>query len=240
MCVGPDGIFSRSAVIVPDMSDPLRPPFLVGLTGGIGSGKTTVANLFADLGVPLIDTDLIAHALTAPGGLAIPAIRDAFGADFIDDEGRMDRAAMRQRAFQDPGSRRLLESILHPLIRTETQREIAMAAERPYAIVVIPLLVEGGGARSWLDRIVVVDCPVDVQIDRVMRRNGIARTQVEAIIAVQADRERRLAAADDVIENGRRDPAELVPLVQALHAQYLCLVTRAHRRPSLEDTKPAR
>jgi len=197
-----------------------RPALLVGLTGGIGSGKTTVADLFGELGVPLIDTDLIAHELTAPQGAAIPAIRDAFGPRVIAADGRLDRAAMRALAFDDPAARRRLEAILHPMIRRETMRGIADAADRPYAIVVVPLLVESGTWRQWLDRVLVVDCPLELQISRVMQRSALARSQVEAIIAAQASREQRLAAADDVVENAA-DTAALEPQVRRLHAKYL-------------------
>lgn len=198
----------------------LRPALLIGLTGGIGSGKTTVANMFGELGVPLVDTDLIAHALTGPDGAAMPRIREAFGAEVVAADGRLDRAAMRALAFTDPGSRKRLEAILHPMIRDETSRQISAAALHPYAIVVVPLLVEGGKAAQRFDRIVVVDCPVEVQIDRVMKRSGLPREQVEAIIAVQVERSARLAAADDVVDNGG-DPADLPERVRALHARYL-------------------
>ena len=138
-----------------------RPALLVGLTGGIGSGKTTVAELFGALGVPLIDTDLIAHGLTAPDGAAMPAIREAFGPGVIAEDGRLDRTAMRELAFSDPGSRKRLESILHPMIREETWRQIAAAAAHPYAIVVVPLLVESGSWQAWIDRVLVVVAPGD-------------------------------------------------------------------------------
>lgn len=205
-----------------------RPALLVGLTGGIGSGKTTVANLFGALGVPLIDTDLIAHGLTGPGGAAMPAIREAFGESVIAADGRLDRAAMRELAFAAPGARRRLEAILHPMIRAETMRGIAQAAAAPYAIVVVPLLVESGTWRQWLDRVLVVDCPVQTQVERVMRRNPLPRAQVEAILAAQASREQRLAAADDVVDNGA-DAAGLEPQVRELHARYLALAAAAAR-----------
>jgi len=205
-----------------------RPALLVGLTGGIGSGKTTVADLFGALGVPLIDTDLVAHRLTGPGGAAMPAIRDAFGAPVIAADGRLDRAAMRELAFADPAARSRLEAILHPMIRAETVRGIAQAAAAPYAIVVVPLLVESGSWHQWLDRVLVVDCPVQTQIERVMRRSALARAQVEAIVAAQASRERRLAAADDVVDNGG-DAAGLEPQVRELHARYLALAAAAAR-----------
>jgi dephospho-CoA kinase len=207
-----------------------RPALLVGLTGGIGSGKSTVADRFADLGVPLVDTDVIAHELTAPGGAAIAAIRDAFGPEVIAADGRLDRAAMRERAFADPSARRQLEAILHPMIRAETMRGIAAAAQRPYVIVVVPLLVESGAWRSWLDRVLVVDCPVEVQIERVIRRSALPRAQVEAIIAAQASREQRLQAADDVVDNGG-DPSLIESQVRALHARYMALAERASEAP---------
>ncbi len=207
-----------------------RPDLLIGLTGGIGSGKSTVADRFADLGVTLVDTDLIAHQLTGPGGAAIEPIRTAFGPDVIATDGRLDRAAMRERAFADPAERKRLEAILHPMIRAETMRGIAAAAGQPYAIVVVPLLVESGTWRSWLDRVLVVDCPVDVQIERVIRRSGLARAQVEAIIAAQASREQRLQAADDVVDNAG-DPALIEPQVLALHARYTVLAAQARGAP---------
>ncbi len=207
-----------------------RPALLVGLTGGIGSGKTTVANLFGDLGVPLIDTDLIAHELTAPGGAAMPEIARQFGPAVLAADGRLDRAAMRKLAFDDPGARRRLEAILHPMIRSETQRGIAAASGSPYAIVVIPLLVEGGNWKGWLDRVVVVDCPVDVQVERVIRRSGLPPDQVRAIIAAQASREQRLAAADDVVDNAS-DPSALPGRVRELHAAYLELSRRRQAAP---------
>ena len=200
-----------------------RPPLLIGLTGGIGSGKTTVADLFGALGVPLIDTDLIAHALTGPDGAAMPTIREAFGSHVIAPDGRLDRDAMRALAFDDPACRKRLEAILHPMIREGTERGIAAAASHAYAIVVVPLLVEGGGRGRRFDRVLVIDCPVEVQIERVMRRSGLARAQVEAIIAVQATRERRLAGADDVVNNGGAQPSELSDRVRALHDHYLVL-----------------
>ena len=208
------------------MNIPVRPPLLVGLTGGIGSGKTTVANLFATRGVPLIDTDLIAHSLTTPGGAAMPAIEREFGASVIAPDGRLDRAAMRALAFADPDARRRLEAILHPMIGEETNRQIAAAAGSPYAIVVIPLLVEGGRWRTRLERVLVVDCPVEVQIERVMQRSGLERAQVEAIIQVQATRAQRLAAANEVIDNGA-SPEGLDEQVDLLHRRYLARAAQA-------------
>ena len=201
-----------------------RPRLLVGLTGGIGSGKTTVANLFAALGVPLIDTDLFAHELTARGGAAIEPIRAAFGDAVIAADGSLDRAAMRARAFGDSDARRRLEAILHPMIRERTVHAIEAAAREAYAIVVVPLLVESGAWQSWLDRILVVDCPEQVQIERVMKRSALTREQVLAILSAQATRQARLAAADDVIDNTGA-VRELHERVDALHRRYLALAS---------------
>ena len=198
---------------------------IIGLTGGIGSGKSTVADRFAALGATLVDTDLIAHGLTGPDGAAMPAIRAAFGAAVIADDGRLDRAAMRALAFSDPAARKRLEAILHPMIREQSQREIE-AATGCYVMLVVPLLVESGTWRERAHRLLVVDCPVEVQIERVMRRSQLAREQVLAILAAQATREARLAVADDRIDNGG-EPAAIGPQVEALHAIYLALAAQA-------------
>jgi dephospho-CoA kinase len=194
---------------------------LIGLTGGIGSGKSTAADLFAAHGVTIVDADAIAHALTVPGGAAIPAIRDAFGEAVIAEDGALDRAAMRAIVFDDPQARQKLEAILHPMIGHCSDLMIAEATG-PYTMVVVPLLVESGRWRGRIDRLVVVDCPVETQIARVMQRNRFERAQVEAIMATQASREARLAAADDVIDNGG-DAAAIGPQVDALHRRYLAL-----------------
>lgn len=203
--------------------------FAIGLTGGIGSGKTTVADMFATRGASLVDTDLIAHRITAPAGLAMPAIEHAFGPDFVAADGSLDRAKMRALIFSDSDddARRRLEAITHPLIRAETDRE-AREARGPYVIFVVPLLVESGNWKARCDRVLVVDCPVETQIARVMRRNGFTREQVEAIIARQATREARLAAADDVIVNDATAPAMLAAQVDALHQRYLGFAAAAH------------
>lgn len=193
--------------------------FLVGLTGGIGSGKSAAASLFEALGAAVVDTDAIAHELTAPGGAAIESIRSAFGDDVIDARGALDRAAMRRKVFADPQAKARLETILHPMIRAEADRRSA-ASRAPYVVLVVPLLVESGGYRSRVQRVVVVDCPEAVQVARVMSRSGLSAEEARAIMAAQVSREQRLAVADDVIENGG-ELAALRPQVEALHRRYL-------------------
>ncbi|MDR5758156.1 dephospho-CoA kinase [Caballeronia sp. LZ035] len=197
--------------------------FSIGLTGGIGSGKSTVADLFAARGVPLIDTDLIAHQITAPGGVAMPLIAAEFGQDFVTADGALDRARMRTLVFSDDTAKARLEAIVHPLIRAETERQRQTAAG-PYHIVVVPLLVESGSWSERVSRVLVVDCPVETQIARVMRRNGFTREQVLAIMAKQASRETRLAAADDIVLNDASATLDhLADQVNTLHARYLAL-----------------
>jgi dephospho-CoA kinase len=193
--------------------------FAVGITGGIGSGKSTVADLFALRGVPLVDTDVIAHRITAPGGLAMPSIANEFGPSFVATDGSLDRAQMRALVFSDDTARSRLEAITHPLIRAETERERS-EARGPYVMVVVPLLVESGSWKTRVDRVLVVDCAVETQIERVMRRNAFTREQVLAIIERQATREARLAAADDVIVNDAVAIEVLSREVDALHRQY--------------------
>jgi len=168
--------------------------FVVGLTGGIGSGKSTVADLFAAHGVPIVDTDVIAHRVTAPHGIAMPQIAAEFGNAFVAADGSLDRARMRALVFSDDAARKRLENITHPLIRAETERE-QREAKGPYVIVVVPLLVESGNWKNRVNRVLAVDCSVETQISRVMSRNGFSREQVLAIIARQATREARLSAA---------------------------------------------
>jgi dephospho-CoA kinase len=197
--------------------------FSIGLTGGIGSGKTTVADLFAAHGVTVIDTDLIAHGITAPGGVAMPLIESEFGREFVAENGSLDRAKMRARVFADDAAKARLEAITHPLIRAETERQRSMA-RGAYHIVVVPLLVESGNWSSRANRILAVDCPVETQIERVMQRNGFSREQVLAIIARQATREARLAAADDIVVNDANATLDTLKRdVDALHARYLSL-----------------
>lgn len=192
----------------------------IGLTGGIGSGKTRVSDRLAQLGASVIDTDVIAHTLTRAGGGAIAPLRDAFG-DSVIVGGALDRAAMRARVFADPQARRLLESILHPLI-TQQAGEQAARAQGAYQVFVVPLLVESGRWRARVDRICVVDCDPDTQIARVQARSGLSEADVRAILAVQATREQRLAVAHDIIDNGAQSTeASLHAQVDALHRRWL-------------------
>ena len=201
------------------LNQPRHPPFSIGLTGGIGSGKTTVANLFAERGASVVDTDLIAHSLTAPDGAAMPAIVAEFGAAFADASGALDRARMRQLVFSDPGAKARLEAILHPRIR-DGALAAGAAATGSYVIYAVPLLVESGTWRARVARVLAVDCREEVQIARVMARNNLPEAQVLAIMAAQASRAQRLAAADDVIDNND-GIAELIPQIERLHALYL-------------------
>lgn len=193
--------------------------FSVGLTGGIGSGKTTVADMFAARGAAIIDTDQIAHQLTTPDGLAIPEIRAQFGEAFLTAEGAMDRGKMRAYVFAEPSAKARLEAILHPLIRIETERA-ARDAQGDYLVFAVPLLVESGSWKQRVSRVLVVDCAEETQVRRVMMRSGLSEAQVRAIMAAQASRQQRLAAADDVIDNDG-DALALVPQVDRLHGQYL-------------------
>lgn len=197
------------------------PRFSVGLTGGIGSGKSTVADLFGALGASVIDTDAIAHQLTATGGIAIESIRQTFGAAFITPAGALDRVRMRDAVFAEPAIKKQLEAILHPLIRAQT--DLAAATARgAYLLFVVPLLVESGIWKQRVSRVLVVDCPEEVQIARVMQRNNLTEAQVRAIMATQATRADRLAVADDVILNDG-NPQDLPAQVQRLHTLYLSL-----------------
>lgn len=195
---------------------------LIGLTGGIGSGKTAVSNLFARLGAGIVDTDLIAHQITAAGGKAIPLIRDHFGAEFIDNGGALDRAKMRSLVFQNPEAKKALEEITHPLIRQETLRQAGQLADAgaPYLLLVVPLLIESGAWIDQIDYLVVVDCPEETQIQRVMHRSNLSRTEVEAILKAQASRQERLALANTVIDNQGK-LSELKSAVQELHQKIL-------------------
>ena len=195
---------------------------LIGLTGGIGSGKTAVSDRLAQLGAGIVDTDLIAHQITAPKGVAIPLIQEQFGAEFIDATGALDRAKMRKLVFDDPDARNVLEAITHPLIREETIRQAQQLIEgkAPYLVFVVPLLIESGNWLPLLDYLVVVDCPEEVQIERVMHRSKLPRNEVERILKAQATRKERIAHADMVIENqGSLDRLEAEVL--SLHQKIL-------------------
>jgi len=191
---------------------------VIGLTGGIGSGKSLVANMFAERGASIVDTDQIAHSLTGPNGAAMPDILAEFGAQMADSRGAMDRAKMRELVFREPAAKRRLEAILHPMIRDATEAAAADATGA-YVMLAIPLLVESGAWKQRVNRVLVIDCPEEVQVARVMARNGLAEDQVRAIMAAQVPRAVRLAAADDVIDNG--GPIQsLTPQVDRLHDFY--------------------
>mgnify|MGYP000676811738 CR=1 FL=1 len=195
---------------------------LIGLTGGIGSGKTAVSDLLGALGAGVIDTDLISHQITAPGGKAIPLIAKAFGADFIDPQGALIRPKMRAVVFEDPNVRKVLEQITHPLIQEETSKQALQLAKSgaPYLVFVVPLLIESGSWIKLIDYLVVVDCSEETQIQRVMHRNNMTRVEVENILKAQTSRNTRLAAANSVIENqGKLD--ELKSAASKLHQQLL-------------------
>jgi len=199
---------------------------VIGLTGGIGSGKSTVAELFAAHGVPVIDTDVIARELVEPGEPALAEIAAAFGEGLVDAQGRLDRARLRNLVFDDAAQRQRLEAILHPRIYARVREELSRI-EAPYCLVVIPLLVETGGA-ALVDRILVVDAPLELRLRRTQSRDGLPEAQARAIAASQAERDRRLSAADEVIDNGG-DRAALAAQVEALHARYLTLAGQPSR-----------
>lgn len=196
------------------------PALLIALTGGIASGKSAVADEFAKLGVPVLDTDQIARDVVAPGMPALGQLVAEFGPEILDADGRLDRAHMRERVFSDPAQRRRLEAITHPAIREELARRSA-AAGGDYQIHVIPLLVETGRADAY-DRVLVVDCPEEAQIERLQARDRTSRERAEEILAVQVSREERLNAAHDVIEN-TGTLADLQRFVQTLHRNYALL-----------------
>ena len=191
-----------------------------GLTGGIGSGKSTVAKMLADQGAAWIDADQISRSLTAPGGLAIAPISAAFGTQAIDSSGAMDRNFMRHLVFTEADARQRLEAILHPLISfaTQTQAQQAEAAGVPLIVFDVPLLVESGRWRQQVDRVLVVDCEIETQVRRVMQRSGLERQAIEKIIANQASRAQRLAAADCVIYNESLDLSALRQEVLSISA----------------------
>lgn len=192
--------------------------FVIGLTGGIGSGKSAAAEEFAHLGASVVDTDAIARELTERGGAALPQLERLFGAEFIAPSGAVDRKKMRERVFSDPVAKQALEALLHPLIREESQRRIA-AARGAYVVHVVPLLVESPDYRQRVDRVLVVDAPEETQVARVRARSQLSESEIQAILRSQASRAERLAAADDVIDNSGTLDA-LRKQVAALHARY--------------------
>jgi dephospho-CoA kinase len=193
--------------------------FCVGLTGGIGCGKSTVAELFAGHGAGIIDTDAISRQLTQTGGDAIEAIRQSFGDDYITADGSLDRAEMRGLIFADAGAKQRLERILHPLILEQARLQLERLQDRPYVIIVVPLLPESPAFRQLARRILVVDCGESTQIERVARRSGMSETEVRAIIAQQTPRDQRLRIADDVILN-EAGLDSLAEQVAVLHRNY--------------------
>ena len=193
---------------------------IIGLTGGIGSGKSIVASRFQELGMPVIDADTITRELVEPGQPALREIVAQFGPDILQPDGRLDRPYLRDRIFSNPDDRRILEDILHPLAQKEVQQRIARL-KAPYCILSVPLLIESGWS-AMVDRILVVDSPREAQVQRTITRDKTSRQQVEAIIDSQADRETRLAAADDILENDS-DLASLYSQVDILHEEYLHL-----------------
>lgn len=195
--------------------------YCVGVTGGIGSGKSSAAALFAELGAGIVDTDDIAHELTRPGGRAMPAIIAAFGPGIAAADGSLDRAAMRQLVFAEPAQRKVLEGILHPLIRAEARDRVNRSAT-PYVMLVVPLLLETGGYPDLVRRVLVIDCEESLQISRTMQRSALTEQAVCAIMAAQLPRQQRLARADDVLLNSG-DLSQLRSEVSRLHDRYLAL-----------------
>ena len=198
---------------------------VIGVTGGIGSGKSTVAEFLQAQGAAVVDTDHIAHALTAPGGAAISAIAAEFGAEFITPQGAMDRVRMRQLVFSDNSAKSRLEQILHPLIRQQVEQQLQQA-QGCYTLLLVPLLVETGAYRQLLDRTLVVDLPETLQISRTMARSGLSETEVKAIMARQASRDERLQAVDDIVSNDT-DLKSLQQQLLTLHQRYVALAETA-------------
>jgi dephospho-CoA kinase len=199
--------------------------YCVGLTGGIGSGKSVASGMFAELGAAVVDTDEISRALTAPGGAAIAPIRDGFGAEYIAADGGLDRARMRNLVFGEAGAKRKLEGILHPRIRDRMRADVA-AARQPYVIAVIPLLFETGVCLDLLQRVLVVDCEESEQVRRASARSGLSAQEVRAIMAAQLPRAERLKRADDVLVNDGSIEV-LRGQVARLHVRYLDLARKA-------------
>ncbi|MBI3221647.1 MAG: dephospho-CoA kinase [Nitrosomonadales bacterium] len=204
--------------------DPHRHKPCIGLTGGIGCGKSTVARMFAELGAGVVDTDAIAHRLTQADGAAIPAIRDAFGDGYITTDGALDRKQMRDLIFSDARAKLRLEQLLHPLILEQSRVQLRQLQGAPYIIIVVPLLPESPAFRKLVQRILAVDCEPDSQVARVMRRSSLGETEVRNIIARQTPRAERLSLADDIIHNDA-SLADLAGQVTALHQRYARMQT---------------
>jgi dephospho-CoA kinase len=193
--------------------------FCVGLTGGIGCGKSKATDIFAELGAGIVDTDVISRELTAAGGDAMPAIAEGFGREYLLLDGSLDRTRMRARVFSDPHAKRQLEAILHPRVRALARQRI-VSASHPYVILVVPLLFETGAYADLLDRVLVVDCDEEQQVGRTMARSALSRDEVLSIMKSQLSRAERLARADDVLRNDA-DISALRAEVEALHRRYL-------------------
>ncbi|MGE6124490.1 dephospho-CoA kinase [Aeromonas rivipollensis] len=198
--------------------------YVVAITGGIGSGKTTVANQFAALGIEVVDADLIAREVVEPGTPALAAIASHFGPGILDEQGRLDRRALRERIFSDPAAKSWLNALLHPIIRSEMLRQCA-AANSPYCLLVVPLLVENR-LTGLADRVLVIDVDEATQIERTCRRDGVNREQAQAILASQASRSERLAMADDVLDNQSGTTETIRERILALHETYLAFASQ--------------
>ena len=198
--------------------------YVVAITGGIGSGKTTVANQFAALGIEVVDADLIAREVVEPGTPALAAIASHFGPGILDEQGRLDRRALRERIFSDPAAKSCLNALLHPIIRSEMLRQCA-ATNSPYCLLVVPLLVENR-LTELADRVLVIDVDEATQIERTCRRDGVSREQAQAILASQASRSERLAMADDVLDNQSGTTETIRERILALHETYLAFASQ--------------
>jgi len=195
--------------------------FCVGLTGGIGCGKSQATGMFAELGADIVDTDAIAHELTGPGGRAMEELATAFGNQYVRENGSLDRDRMRELVFSDPTAKTRLEAIIHPMIRAESRRRVAEGTG-PYVLLVVPLLLETGAYRDMVNRVLVVDCDEAHQLERTMARSRLTEDAVRRIMAAQLSRAQRLAQADDVLSNDADIPS-LRTQVEALHERYLAL-----------------
>jgi dephospho-CoA kinase len=209
----------------------MSPRLRIGLTGGIACGKSTVTQRFAELGGPVIDADVAARNVVERGKPGLEQVVRRFGPGVLDASGNLDRAALRALIFSDSGSRQALDAILHPLIRADMEQQAA-TVQGPYLVMAIPLLIEGGRARNRVDRVLVVDADEALQIQRVQARDGSSETQARAILASQASREARLAAADDVLRNSG-SVADLRQAVDRLHEKYLHLAQTSPSPPDL-------